>query len=182
MDVEQKYRDEEAGIFLRPMTYADTDFVVKWRNQDAVRKNFVYQELFTKESHENWIRTQVETGQAIQMIICLADNNVPVGAVNIQHIDREHRKAEYGVFIGEESARGRGIGTAAAKLMLRYCFEEEKLHRVYLRALAGNAAAIRSYEKAGFAHEGYLKEDVRIGEEYIDLVWMAVLNPAESGV
>lgn len=179
MDVEKKYRDEAVGIYLRSMTYDDTDLILKWRNQDAVRKNFVYQELFTKESHENWIRTKVETGQAIQMIICLTAGNIPVGAVNIQHIDREHSKAEYGIFIGEDSARGRGIGTASAKLMLRYCFEEEKLHRIYLRALASNIAAIRSYEKAGFRQEGYLREDVRIGDAYVDLVWMAVLNPAE---
>lgn len=178
MDVEKKYRDETAGIYLRPMTYADTDFIVKWRNKDTVRKNFVHQERFTKEGHENWIRSKVETGQVIQMMICLTEGNVPVGAVNIQHIDREQNKAEYGIFIGEDSARGRGIGTAAAKLMLRYCFEEEKLHRIYLRALAGNIAAIRSYEKAGFQHEGYSKEDARIGDEYIDIVWMATINPA----
>lgn len=178
MDVERKYQDEEAGIYLRRMTYEDTDLILKWRNQDAVRKNFVYQKPFTKESHENWIRTKVETGEAIQMMICLSEEDVPVGAVNIQHIDRDQSNAEYGIFIGEDSARGRGVGTAAAKLMLRYCFEEEKLHRIYLRALAKNIAAIRSYEKAGFQHEGYLKDAARIGDEYIDLVWMAVLNPA----
>lgn len=178
MNVEEKYRDESAGIYLRRMTYADAALIVKWRNKDAVRKNFIYQELFTKEGQENWIRNKVETGQAVQMIICCIDGDVPVGAVNIQNIDRKHSKAEYGIFIGEDFARGRGIGTAAAKLMLRYCFEEEKLHRIYLRALAGNIAAIRSYEKAGFKQEGYLREDARIGDAYVDLVWMAVLNPA----
>jgi RimJ/RimL family protein N-acetyltransferase len=67
------------------------------------------------------------------------------------------------------------VGTAAAKLMLRYCFEEEKLHRVYLRALADNEQAIRSYEKAGFEREGYLKGDVRIEGVYRDIVWMAAV-------
>lgn len=177
MSVEAKYKDETAGIYLRQMTYEDTDLIVKWRNQDAVRKNFIYQETFTKEGHENWMKAKIETGQAVQMMICLIGSDMPVGAVNIQHIDRNHSKAEYGIFIGEDSARGRGIGTAAAKLMLRYCFEEEKLHRIYLRALAGNIAAIRSYEKAGFQHEGYLREDARIGDAYVDLVWMAALNP-----
>lgn len=171
----KEYRDETAGIFLRLMTAADTDLIVAWRNKDVVRKNFIYQELFTREGHENWIRTRVETGQVVQMIICDDATGKPLGSVYIRDIDREHNKAEYGIFIGEDDARGRGIGTAAAKLMLRYCFEEEGLHRVYLRAFADNLQAIRSYEKAGFAREGLLRDDVRIGGEYRDIQWMAAV-------
>ena len=176
----EKYRDEAAGIYLRLMTYDDTDLIVKWRNSDAVRKNFIYQALFTRESHENWIRTKVETGDVVQTIICDLATDTPLGSVYIRDIDRHHKKAEYGIFIGEPSARGRGIGTAAAKQMLRYCFEEEGLHRVYLRALSGNEQAIRSYEKAGFVKEGYLKDDVCIDGQYRDIVWMAALAPSHD--
>ena len=158
------------------MTREDTDRIVAWRNSDAVRKNFIYQALFTRESHENWIRTHVETGDAVQMIICDLANDKPLGSVYIRDIDRHHNKAEYGIFIGEADARGRGVGTAAAKLMLRYCFEEEQLHRVYLRALSENGQAIRSYEKAGFRREGLLRDDVCIEGNYRDIVWMAAVN------
>ena len=51
----KQYIDEQAGIYLRLMTYEDTENIVNWRNSDAVRKNFIYQALFTRESHENWI-------------------------------------------------------------------------------------------------------------------------------
>ncbi len=170
------YTDPTAGIYLRLMTGEDTDLIVNWRNSDAVRKNFIYQELFTRESHENWIRTQVETGRVVQMIICDQQTDKPLGSVYIRDIDRGHHKAEYGIFIGEADARGRGVGTAAAKLMLQYCFAEEKLHRIYLRALAGNVQAVRSYGKAGFVQEGYLKDDVCIDGEYRDIIWMAAVN------
>ena len=171
------YRDETAGIYLRLMTYEDTDKIVAWRNSDAVRKNFIYQALFTRASHENWIRTHVETGDVVQTIICNLADDKPLGSVYIRDIDRHHNKAEYGIFIGEPEARGRGIGTAAARLMLRYCFETEHLHRIYLRALSDNMQAIRSYEKAGFVREGLLHDDVCIDGEYRDIVWMAVVNP-----
>jgi len=171
-----KYCDEAAGIYLRLMTYEDTDLIVKWRNSEAVRSNFIYQALFTRETHEHWIKTKVETGEVVQMIICDSATEAPLGSVYIRDIDRQHNKAEYGIFIGEASARGRGIGTAAARLMLRYCFEQEHLHRVYLRVLSHNEQAMRSYEKAGFVREGCLREDVCINEEYRDVVWMAALN------
>ena len=181
MSMENEYRDEAAGIYLRLMGYEDTDRIVSWRNSDAVRKNFIYQELFTRQSHENWIRTRVETGDVVQMMICELETDKPIGSVYIRDIDRKHKKAEYGIFIGEPSARGRGLGTAAAKLMLQYCFEEKELNRVYLRALADNEQAIRSYEKAGFKREGYLREDVCIDGIYRDVVWMAALAPKGDG-
>lgn len=177
------YRDEAAGIRLRLMTPEDTDLIVAWRNSDAVRRNFIYQELFTREGHERWIRDQVETGRVVQTIICDLARDKPLGSVYVRDIDRRHDKAEYGIFIGEAGARGRGVGTAAARLMLRYCFEEEGLHRVYLRAFADNARAIRSYEKAGFVREGYLRHDVRIDGVYRDIVWMAaVAGESPNGV
>lgn len=172
--------DREAGIYLRLMTYEDTDLIVKWRNSDPVRKRFIYQELFTREGHENWIKNRIETGNVIQMIICSLGTDKPLGSVYIRDIDRQHNKAEYGIFIGEDEARGKGIGTAAARLMLRYCFEEEKLHRVYLRVFADNMQAVRSYEKVGFVREACLKDDVCIDGEYRDIILMAVINPRHT--
>ena len=173
----REYSDASAGIYLRLMTYDDTDLIVAWRNSDGVRKNFIYQALFTRESHENWMKTMVETGKVVQMIICDSASDKPLGSVYIRDIDRHHNKAEYGIFIGEPDARGRGVGTAAAKLMLRYCFEEEGLHRVYLRAFSDNIQAVKSYEKAGFVREGLLRDDVCIEGQYRDIVWMAAIRP-----
>lgn len=164
------------SIYLRPMTYSDTDSIVRWRNTESVRKNFIYQALFTRESHENWIKTKVETGDVVQMIICETATDKPIGSVYVRDIDHVHHKAEYGIFIGEESARGKGYGTEAARLMIRYCFEELKLHRLFLRVYAENLQAIRSYEKAGFEKEAYLRDDVYVGGRYRDIVLMGILN------
>lgn len=171
-----EYREPGAAIYLRPMTCEDTERIVAWRNSDAVRRNFIYQELFTREGHEHWIRTMVETGKVVQMIICEAQGDRPVGSVYLRDIDRQHKKAEYGIFIGDDGARGRGYGTAAARLMIRYAFEEMGLHRLFLRAFADNVRAIRSYEKAGFEREALLRDDVCIDGCYRDIVLMGILN------
>lgn len=172
--MEKLYSD--GNIYLRLMTAEDTDNIVKWRNSDAVRTNFIYQKLFTRQSHEQWIKTMVNTGKVVQMIICRCENDESVGSVYIRDIDTTHHKGEYGVFIGEASARGCGIGTAAAKLMIHYAFEELQLHRLFLRVFADNAQAMGSYEKAGFEKEAYLKDDVCIDGVYRDIVLMAIIN------
>ncbi len=172
--MQKKYSD--GNIYLRPMTYEDTDDIVRWRNQDEVRKNFIYQELFTRQSHENWIRNMVEPGKVVQMMICEEDTDRALGSVYIRDIDRVHQKGEYGIFIGEASARGRGVGAGAAKLMLRYGFEELALHKIFLRVFADNLQAIRSYEKAGFLREAHLKDEVCIDGKYRDMLLMAVIG------
>lgn len=166
----------DGRIYLRPMTCDDTDNIVRWRNQEAVRSNFIYQALFTRESHENWIRTMIEPGKVVQMIICEEATDTPVGSVYIRDIDHTHHKGEYGIFIGEAKARGRGVGTAAAKLMVRYGFEKLALHKIFLRVFADNLQAVRSYENAGFVKEAYLKDEVCIEGKYRDMLLMAVFR------
>lgn len=173
----QKYTDEQRGIYIRPMEETDTENILTWRNSEGVRKHFIYQEELTEQGHRHWRETMIDTGRAVQMIICDSLTHAPLGSVYLRDIDRQHRKGEYGIFLGEEAARGRGIGTAAAVLMLRYAFEELKLHKVYLRVYAENAAARRSYEKAGFVQEGYLRDEVFVRGRFCDMIWMAALAP-----
>lgn len=63
------------NVHLRPITAADTDKIVAWRNRDFVRKNFIYQKPFTREGHETWLREQVEPGHVVQFIICVEEKS-----------------------------------------------------------------------------------------------------------
>lgn len=167
---------QEKDIYLRLMTEDDTDNIIKWRNSPRVQKNFIYQKPFTKEGHKHWIDTMIHTGKAVQFIICENKTDRPVGSVYFRDISKEHQKAEYGIFIGEDDAVGKGYGTQTAKLAIEYAFEEMKLHKLMLRVFASNKAAIRSYEKAGFVQEAYLHDEVCIGGEFCDIIFMAIIK------
>lgn len=167
---------EAADIYLRLMDEGDTDLIIRWRNADFVRRNFIYQKPFTRQGHKAWIREMIDTGKAVQFMICVKDTGKPVGSVYLRDIDHNHHKAEYGIFIGEREALGKGFGTQAAELMTRYGFEELKLHKVMLRVLAENLPARKSYEKAGFVQEAYLKDEVFLENHYKDVIYMAVIG------
>lgn len=164
------------NILLRLMNENDTDDIIKWRNSESVRKNFIYQGLFTRESHEAWIEKMVKTDKVVQFIIIDKRIEKSVGSVYLRDIDVINNKAEYGIFIGEEDARGKGIGTEAAKLIINYGFQTLKLNKIFLRVLADNYSAIKSYKNAGFEEEGLFKQDIFINGKYFDLVFMALLN------
>ncbi|MFI3236942.1 MAG: GNAT family protein [Lachnospiraceae bacterium] len=169
-------------IYLRPMEESDTDHIVAWRNSEKVKRYFIYQEDFTTQGHLYWLHEIVQKGKACQMMICDQQTDEALGSVFIRDIDHTHHKGEYGIFIGSEAVRGRGIGTQAAKLMIAYAFEELGLHRIYLRVLADNTRAIASYEKAGFVREGLLHHDVYIRGAYEDIAWMAITQDDEGVV
>lgn len=177
--MEEQWIRSGKQVRLRMMTEEDTDRIVEWRNKEFVRERFIYQKPFTREGHRKWIETQVETGHVVQMMICLAADGRAVGSVYFRDIDREHRKAEYGIFIGEETALGKGIGTETAHMALDYAFHELSLHRVMLRVLSDNERARKSYLHAGFVEEAYLHDDVFLKGSFRDVVLMAAINPSE---
>jgi RimJ/RimL family protein N-acetyltransferase len=55
------------------------------------------------------------------------------------------------------SARGRGYGTRAQRLLAEYLFAHTQANRVEARTEVDNAAERRSLEKAGFTFEGVLR-------------------------
>jgi len=175
MDVKNLPVLEGAAVRLRPIADADTDLIVKWRNTPAVVQNFIFRQTFTPEMHRSWLATKVATGQVVQYIIIDKADDKPVGSVYYRDIDNHNRSAEYGIFIGEESARGKGLGTETAKIFTDFGFAELQLHRISLRVLAENTAARRSYEKAGFVQEGIFHDMELLDGQYRDVVFMARL-------
>lgn len=164
---------KDLTVTLRPIEDADTPMIVKWRNQDFVRKNFFYRGPFTEEVHTNWLRTKVDTGQVAQFIILLGDS--PVGSIYLRDIDTWNKKAEYGLYIGEEAALHQGVGTRAGQLILDYGFGVLGLNKIYLRLMASNVAAQKSYLKVGFHMEGHFRYDVFCDGKFEDVIFMSIL-------
>ncbi len=102
-------------------------------------------------------------------------NLEPIGYANLRDWHTPHRTAEFGITIGNASQRGRGFGTEATRLVLRWAFEMIGVHNVWLDTVSTNVAAIRAYEKAGFREIGRIREARRIGGGVADVVLMDCL-------
>ena len=68
-------------VVLRPISDADTDNIVRWRNTPSVRDNFIFRQTFTPEMHRNWLKTKVATGEVVQYIIVDKAADTAVGSV-----------------------------------------------------------------------------------------------------
>ena len=167
---------EGEKVVLRPITDADTDDIVRWRNDPEVWRYFLFREPFTPEMHRAWLRDKVAAGRVVQYIITERESGRSVGSVYFRDVDPKNESAEYGIFIGEASARRRGIGTETAKLFTDFGLNVLHLHRISLKVLGGNEIARRSYEKAGFRTEGVFRDYVKLDGVFTDVVFMAKLG------
>ena len=154
------------SVYLRPITEEDTDDIIRWRNSEAVRPYFIYQQPFTKEGHINWLKNMIYSGKGYQFIVCMIEDDKPIGSTFLRDYDKEHNKIEYGMFLGSDT--------------VNYAFEELDVHKIFSRILADNMASRKSCEGAGMIEEAYLKDDVRINGEYRDLVWLSIINPGHN--
>ena len=163
-------------VNLREIDDVDTTNIVKWRNSIDVLKNFFIQDTLTEEQHQFWLNNKVRTGLVAQFIIIDNETDTPVGTTFLRDIDQNNSKAEFGIFIGEASARGKGLGSEACKLITDFGFDQLLLNRIYLRVFAHNNKAIKSYENAGFKKEALLQQDIFANDKYNDVIIMAKLK------
>jgi RimJ/RimL family protein N-acetyltransferase len=83
---------------------------------------------------------------------------------------------ELSVFIVAEAGLGEGIGTDAVAAALDFVFGSYEIERVWLTTEVQNVRAQRSFEKAGFRHDGTIRHHFRRAGGWRDSVLMAILR------
>ncbi|MFK0297083.1 GNAT family N-acetyltransferase [Streptomyces sp. NPDC090442] len=136
-------------------------------------------------THHDWTLTEIrdwvaECGtRADRLDLAVEDreSGAYLGDLALSRIDRDNAHGGFRIALVPE-ATGRGLGPEAIRLLLGYAFDRVGLHRVELEVFAFNERARRGYEKCGFAVEGRLREALRWGGAWHDVLVMAALRPA----
>ncbi len=154
--------------------------------------NTEYQRLLNSSAHRiqsaksvaKWMEKEIEEMSLASYffsIRTLAEDKL-IGESNLDVVNWPGRDAFVGLGIGETDYWNKGYGTDVMNVLLRLAFTEINLRRVTLTVFEYNPRAIRSYEKAGFRHEGHLRnylnrEGRRWNEVYMGILreeWLAL--------
>lgn len=150
---------------------------VRWRNDFNVQRTFGDPPRpVTVEQRVGWFESQESSSDAHWFTIYELDPFRPVGTADLFGIDYRYGIAQFGMLIGEEDARGKGLGSEVAQLMLDYAFTALGLHNVMLTVSEYNLAGRRVYEKAGFREFGRRREADEIGGKRYDEIYMDCLS------
>jgi RimJ/RimL family protein N-acetyltransferase len=104
------------------------------------------------------------------------DGDRLIGFIAIDDVQWTHGTGWVAIGIGAREFRGKGHGTDAMREALRFAFAELNLHRINLDVFEYNQAGLRSYEKAGFVHEGRIREGLHRDGRYWDMLYMGILR------
>jgi RimJ/RimL family protein N-acetyltransferase len=105
----------------------------------------------------------------------LADDRL-IGGISLDGGAYPSGETFVGIGIGDAADWGKGYGSDAMNVILRYAFEEMNLRRVALNTFEYNPRGIRSYEKVGFVHEGRMRGYLNRDGQRWDLIFMGILR------
>jgi RimJ/RimL family protein N-acetyltransferase len=148
----------------------DAEFV-RLLDSDAPR-------MWSAAAIKTWLEEEQEkvSGRAALFMIHVLEDDRPIGFVDLYFREWHQGNAWVGIGIGERRDWGKGYGTDAMRLILRYAFDELNLHRVSLGVFEFNPRAIRSYEKAGYTVEGRERGFVHRDGRRWDVIAMGILR------
>ncbi len=170
------------GELVRLTANTETDaelFVSWWRDSEYLRleDSSVARPPSLKQIKQD-IQTWLEHDKPNEyafVIRTLADNRA-IGSIGLDGICWSNGDAFVGIGVGDREYWGRGYGTDAMRVILRFAFMELNLHRVSLDVFEYNPRAIRSYEKAGFKVEGRVRQALNRDGRRWDMIFMGILR------
>ena len=165
------------GVRLRPFTLADAAARREWGWHAAIERNYGAIRAtgpMTDDEVRAW--AQDVTTRPSDTFWALEVDGMLVGHAMLHAVDRTDRRARFAIGMFSPDQMGRGTGTTATRLVLRHAFDTIGLHRVDLRVLAYNAAAIACYRRCGFVEEGRERETCLVGDQWHDDLVMAILD------
>ncbi len=167
------------GLVLRPIGEADQEHVFRGLSHPAVILHYgvSYASYEATAQQMEWYAELERTGTGIWWAIVHAQEGRFLGAIGINSLQRQHRKAEIGFWLLPDNW-GQGIIGKVLPAVLEHGFRTLGLHRMEAMVETGNVASGRVLRKAGFMLEGTLREcEVKHGC-YISLELWALLDPA----
>lgn len=155
---------------LRPMTTADLEEVLAWRNHPDVRSFMYTTHEISRDEHRNWFeRTNLDPTVHLQIFERVGK---AVGFVNISKT-RSPQVAAWGFYLSPEAPKG--TGRALGEAALKFAFDELKFHKLCGQVLRFNERSIAFHKRLGFLEEGCLREQHFDGTNYHDVVCFGLL-------
>lgn len=147
-------------VVLRPMVIEDASMVLEWRNSESVSKWMLNEQHIEWNGHIRWISNTLQSDACRYWII--VHDERPVGIVFLADIDLTSGTCSWGIYLGDDTVRGRGVGMAASYLSISQAFAIEQISFVCCEVLSMNIAAKSLYGELGFTETGKKSKSERI--------------------
>jgi RimJ/RimL family protein N-acetyltransferase len=136
------------------------------------------QALVSRKKFTDWLEKDLDREGIDEFFFSIRtiDEDQLIGFVALWDINWNQSSAWVSIGLGERNFWGRGYGTDAMRILLRYAFSELNLYRVSLFVFGYNERAIHSYQKAGYQVEGRFRQALLRSGKRWDVLLMGILR------
>jgi RimJ/RimL family protein N-acetyltransferase len=167
-------------VKLRALEMDDLDIILKHWNNLELRQYLNSQIPMSRETERKWLEraTVQDPWRDGGMTLAVEDKKSGefLGTVGFFDIDKQHKKAEFGIAIHKADNLGRGYGTDTTRVMLWIGFHILGLNSINLITVDYNERAKKAYEKAGFKRAGVYRQGAYVKGAFHDFIIMDVLK------
>lgn len=151
------------NVLLRSLEPEDLSYLYRIENDPelwtvsntlAPYSKYVLRQYLENSHHD------IYTNKQLRLIICLKNNNEPLGAIDLFDFDPYHLRAGIGIVVDKAYQR-KGLARTALDILIKYCFEHLKFHQLYCNITEDNQSSIQLFTQAGFESMGTKKDWVR---------------------
>lgn len=163
--IKDLYYDANIGLErLSPTTNNDNKLekilkLLEWRNNNNVKKFMTNTSDISEEEHLNWFNSIQEDNY---IFLITTDNSYSkhVGMISAKHIG--NKEYEFGLYIGVDNYRGRGLGVYAEKLLIKIMFSDTDCECIVCNTKYDNTSVIKIHNSLGFIKiavmDGYVQQ------------------------
>lgn len=163
-------------VTLRPIEYEDLEFIRGLINDPDMEKTITgWSWPISKKDEEQWYTNFHNSDRFIRFIIETECKNI-VGFTGLKDIDWKNGKVVSGGIRISKNFQSKGIATDAYATLIKYAFEELRLHRIESSAFEDNIASLKFLEKLGYVREGLLRECIFKAGKFHNVVVLGLLK------
>jgi ribosomal-protein-alanine N-acetyltransferase len=169
---------ETQRLYLRRVVIEDVNEIFALRSDRELMKYIPRPLAKTNEdalAHIAMIDEKINSNEGINWAITLKDNPKLIGIIGHYRIKPEHYRAEIGYMLHPEF-HCKGIISEAINVVVKYGFQEMKLHSIEAIIDPENLASEKVLQKNGFVKEAHLKENEFFEGRFLDTVIYSILN------
>jgi ribosomal-protein-alanine N-acetyltransferase len=146
-------------LLLRPFGPADLENVFAGLSHPEVIRHYgvSFTSLEATQEQVDWYDSIEREGTGLWRAICAKEDGAFLGAIGLNNIVQHHRRGEIGFWLMPEH-QGKGYVSEALPVIIEHSFGALGLHRIEAEVETENAASAKVLLKAGFAHEGTLRD------------------------
>lgn len=158
-------------LCIRPFKHEDWLAVLEYTS-DQKTMHYIPEGVFDEAAVKAFVSKNCGE-QANKYAVVLLDTEQLIGHISFEKYFCDHTFEIGWVF--NQSYHSKEYATEAAYAVIKYGFEQMKLHRIMATCQPDNVASYRVMEKIGMRREGFFKKCIPHGTEWWDEYYYAIL-------